>query len=156
VLENDEQNDTLDSAITGDETWRFEYDPESKEQSVEWHTNSTPRPKKARMLKSKVKTMLIVFFDSRGIVHKEFVPQESTVNVAFYKEVLLRLNKRVARCRPDMVNNWTLHHDNAPVHTAFLCTSLLTKMGVPVLPHPPYSSDVYPRTSSYSHLLKGS
>ena len=87
---------------------------------------------------------LIIFFDSRGIVHKEFVPPGSTVNAAFYKEVLLRLKNRVARVRPDLVNNWTLHHDNAPAHTAFLCTSALAKMGVPVLPHPPYSPDLSP------------
>jgi len=43
-------------------------------QSSEWHTKSSPRPKKTRMSRSRVKTMIIVFFDSRGIVHKEFVP----------------------------------------------------------------------------------
>lgn len=144
VLESDEQDNTLDNCITGDETWCFEYDPEGKRESAEWHTKQSPRPKKARMSKSKVKTMLIIFFDSRGIVHKEFVPPGSTVNAAFYKEVLLRLKNRVARVRPDLVNNWTLHHDNAPAHTAFLCTSALAKMGVPVLPHPPYSPDLSP------------
>jgi hypothetical protein len=34
------------------------------------------------------KTMIIVFFDSRGIVHKDFVPPGQTVNQAFYKDVL--------------------------------------------------------------------
>jgi len=31
--------------------------------------------------------MLICFFDQKGIVHKEFVPPNQTVNVAFYVEV---------------------------------------------------------------------
>ena len=54
------------------------------------------RPKKARMSRSRVKTTIIVFFsDSRGIVHKEFVPPGQTVNHAFYKDVLERLRKRV-------------------------------------------------------------
>jgi len=35
---------------------------------------SSPRPKKVRMSRSRVKTMITVFFDSRGIVHKKFVP----------------------------------------------------------------------------------
>jgi len=78
----------LDKAITGDESWVFDHDPETKQQSAEWHTKSSPRPKKARMSKSWVKTMIIVFFDSRGIVHKEFVPSGQTVNHAFYKDVL--------------------------------------------------------------------
>lgn len=58
VLESDGQDNILETTITGDESWCFEYDPESKRQSAEWHTNASPRPKKARMAKSKVKTML--------------------------------------------------------------------------------------------------
>jgi len=53
--------DFLDRVITGDETWIFEYDPETKRQSSEWHTPASPRPKKACMSKSRVKSMLIVF-----------------------------------------------------------------------------------------------
>jgi len=41
--------------ITGDETWIFEYDPETKRQSKEWHTSASPRPKKARRSISKIK-----------------------------------------------------------------------------------------------------
>ena len=39
--------DFLEQVITGDETWVFEYDPETKRQSSEWHTTKSPRPKKA-------------------------------------------------------------------------------------------------------------
>jgi hypothetical protein len=31
--------------------------------------------------------MLIIFFVSQGVVHKEFVPEEKTVNAEFYKKV---------------------------------------------------------------------
>ncbi|GFX77324.1 protein GVQW3 [Trichonephila clavipes] len=82
--------DFLNSVVTGDESWMFEYDPESKRQSCEWHTKSSPRHKKARMSKSCIETMIIVFFDIRGIVHCKFVPQAQTVNSAFYLEVLRR------------------------------------------------------------------
>jgi len=64
-------------------SWILEYDPETKRQSQEWHTAKSPRPKKARMSKSKIKYRLICFFDSQGIVHKEFVPPEQTVNQIF-------------------------------------------------------------------------
>jgi len=75
--------DFLDKVITGDETWEFDYDPETKWQSVEWHTQSSPRPMKAHMSRSRVKSMIIVFFYSHGIVHKEFVPPGQTVNHVF-------------------------------------------------------------------------
>ena len=52
--------------ITGDESWILEYDPETKRQSREWCTAKSPHPKKARMSKFKIKSMLICFFDSQG------------------------------------------------------------------------------------------
>ena len=58
------------------------------------------------------------FFDSRCIVHKEFVPPGQTVNHAVYKDALERLQKRVQRVRRDIADDWVLQHDNAPVHTA--------------------------------------
>ena len=97
----------------------FGYYPETKRQSREWHTAKSPRPKKARMSKSKIKSMLIYFFfDSQGIVHMEFVPPGQSVNQTFYREVLERLRKRVARVRPGTARTWMLHNDNAPCHTA--------------------------------------
>jgi len=106
------------SVITGDESLILEYDRETKRQSREWYTGNSPRPKKARMSKSKIKSMLICFFDSQEIIHKVFVPPGQTVNQRFCWEVLERLRKRVARVRPGIARTWMLHHDNAPCHTA--------------------------------------
>jgi len=41
-------------------------------------------------------------------------------------------------------HRWRLHHDKAPAHTAFLVTSYLTRIGVEVLPQPPYSLAMTP------------
>ena len=43
---------------------------------------------KARQSKSKVKVLLITFFDVRGIVHSEFLPQGQMINQQVYKEIL--------------------------------------------------------------------
>jgi len=61
----------MDRVITGDKSWFFQYDPETKFKSLEWRSKGSPRPKKARMSKSKVKLMLVCFFDSMRTVHKE-------------------------------------------------------------------------------------
>ena len=63
------------SIITGDECWVYGYDLEIKQMSSQWNTASSPRPKKVRQVKSNVKTMLIVFFDTDGLVHHECVPR---------------------------------------------------------------------------------
>ncbi|UYV72446.1 hypothetical protein LAZ67_9003181 [Cordylochernes scorpioides] len=142
LIEN--QPDFLNSVVTGDESWMFEYDPESKRQSCAWHTKSSPRPKKARISMSRIKRMIIVFFDIRGIVHWEFVPQGQTVNSAFYLEVLRRLKRRIAHVRTDIKDTVKLHHDNATSHTAFIITNFLARSNTPVIPHPPYSPDLAP------------
>ena len=77
----------LSNVITGEETWAYAYDPETKTQSSQWKSPGSPRPKKARQVRSNIKSMLICFFDQNGIVHKEFVPPGQTVYAAFYVEV---------------------------------------------------------------------
>lgn len=138
--------DFLGRVITGDETWVFQYDPETKRQSLQWKSPSSPRPRKARMSKSRIKVMLIVFFDRNGVVHHEFVPEGQTVNQHFYQQVLIRLHDRVRRCRRPLWSeaSWFLHHDNAPAHTALSVRQLLSKKQITTLDHPPYSPDLAP------------
>jgi len=108
----------LDKDITGDESWVFNYDPKTERQSAEWHMKSSPHLKKARMSRSSLKIMIIVFSDSCGIMHKEFVPPGQTDSHAFYKDVLEQLRKWVQRVRTDIADDRVLHHNNAPAHTA--------------------------------------
>jgi hypothetical protein len=49
---------------------------------------NSPRPKMVRQVKSKVKSMLITFFDIKGIVRTEFVLAGQTVNSAYYCNIL--------------------------------------------------------------------
>jgi hypothetical protein len=46
----------------------FQYDPESKLQSLQWKQPTSPLPKKAGMSKSQMKKMLITFFDMKDTV----------------------------------------------------------------------------------------
>jgi histone-lysine N-methyltransferase SETMAR len=48
----------LKNVITGDEMWVYGYDPETKVQSSQWKHSSSPRPKKAQRVRSKVKVLL--------------------------------------------------------------------------------------------------
>ena len=71
----DADKNFLNNIIRGDETWCFVYDPEKKRQISEWAGETSPRTKKLKFQRSRIKTMLIIFFDSQGEMHKEFVPE---------------------------------------------------------------------------------
>jgi len=136
----------LSNVITGDKTWVYAYDPETKTQPSQWKSPGSPRLKKARQVRSNIKSMLICFFYQKGIFHKDFVPPGQAVNAAFYVEVLRRLRENVRRKRPDQWQNntWLLHHDNAPAHAAHLTRWFLTDNNMTVVPHPPYSPYLAP------------
>jgi hypothetical protein len=68
----------ISNIITGDETWVYGNNREIKQQSSQWKSPNSLRPKQARQGRSNVKSMLIVFIDIQGIVHKEF---GQTVNI---------------------------------------------------------------------------
>jgi hypothetical protein len=134
--------DLFPKVITGNESWCYTYDPEKKQKSSEWKSLNSPRPIKARRVKSNVKAMLISFFDANGIVHSEFVPDGQTVNHAFYLQVLKRLCDMVRRKCPELWQRgeWWLHQDNALAHKALSVKQFLTKN---CMIHP-YSPDLTP------------
>jgi len=101
--------------------------------------------KKACMSRSQVKTMLVCFFDHKGIVHYEFIAQRQTVNQHCYSEVLTRLWESVRRKRPGLCpDKWIFHHDNAPVHDALRVCEFLAKNSITKMDHPPYLPDLAP------------
>ncbi|UYV63007.1 hypothetical protein LAZ67_2002824 [Cordylochernes scorpioides] len=136
----------LQRVITGDEAWVYGYDVETKAQSSQWKLPHEPRPKKARQVRSNVKVLLTVFFDCRGVVHHEFLPQGRTVNKEYYLQVMRNLREAIHQKRPDLWKNknWLLHHDNAPAHTSLLVRDFLAKNNKPMMPQPPYSPDLAP------------
>ena len=83
------------------------YDPETTGQSSE--------PRIPRQSRSKIKMILTVFFDYRGVVHYEFIPTRQTVNKEYYLSVMRHLHEAIRKKRPELWanNSWILHHDNA-------------------------------------------
>ena len=86
------------------------------------------------------------FFDIRGVIYIDWVPEGQTVNQVYYKNVLTTLRERVRRRRPDMWKNasWILHHDNTPARNVLSVKRYLAKNNIPVMEHPPYSPDLAP------------
>ena len=45
--------DLFSKVITGDESWCYAYNPEMKQQSSQWKSSTSPRPRKAQRVKFK-------------------------------------------------------------------------------------------------------
>jgi len=136
----------LKTTVTGDKTWVYGYNVETKAQLSQWVGQRSPRLKKAGMSQSNMKVMLVVFFDWHGVIQYKFVPRGQTVNKEFYVAVLKRLRKAVRRKRPQLWTNqsWALYHDNALAHSSFLVRNFLAKNETTVVLQPPYSPDMTP------------
>jgi len=125
----DSDPDVFKKIVTGEETLCFAYDPATKRQSAAWVRETSPRPKKLRFQKSHVKTMLVIFFNWQGVIHKEFVPEGETINAVYYKGVMERLLNRIQRVRLGMCESgdWFLLHNNAPSHNMTIIKQFLAQ-----------------------------
>jgi len=65
----------LKNIVTGDESWVYGYDPETKQQSPQWKGPSSSRPKKGHQVRSKTRSCYWLFFYySEVIIHHEYAP----------------------------------------------------------------------------------
>jgi hypothetical protein len=64
----DDDRNVLKRIVTGDESWCFMYEPETKRQGVTWLSPKKPKAQKVRTQISWVKKMLTEFFYTKGII----------------------------------------------------------------------------------------
>ena len=88
--------------------------------------------------KTEVKLLLIVFLDSKGIIHKESVPAGQTINAAFCQAVSNRLLQRRVRRELHRIRKWMLLHDNSTAQNATSVFQFMTQKMVAVLDLPPF------------------
>ncbi len=137
--------------VTMDESFVYMYDLELKGQSSQWLGKDDPRPQKVRRERAVGKTLLISFFDWKGVVHQEFL-RNQTVTSTIFVQILGRLRESMKRRRPRV--KYQLHMDNASPHTADITQLHLIHSGVRTVPHPPYSPDLAPSDFFFYPRLK--
>jgi len=76
-----------------DETWLYHYDPETKQQSVEWRHSGSTRPKKFRVQKSAGKFLVSIFWDQDGVLLIDYLPKGQTINAEYYSSLLVQLKE---------------------------------------------------------------
>jgi hypothetical protein len=74
---------------------------------------------------SNLKSILICFFDIVGVIHQEFISPSQTVDTKLFCDILrwFREDMRLKLVDRWHTNYWVLHHNDAPTHTALLCSS---------------------------------
>ncbi|GFO48549.1 histone-lysine N-methyltransferase SETMAR [Plakobranchus ocellatus] len=136
-------NNLFDNLITGDETWVHLNTPETKRDSMTWKHPSSPVTKKFKMQRSAAKVMATVFWDAKGVILLDILPQGQCINAARYCSTLDRLKKAIRRKRPGLLRRGVvLQHDNATPHSANLTQQWLQRYGWEIVPHPAHSPDL--------------
>ncbi|KFD49184.1 hypothetical protein M513_09906 [Trichuris suis] len=144
LLTKIEANETgfFDRVVTGDETWIYQYDPESKIQSKQWLPTGSAGPVKFKAEQSARKVMATIFWYSDGVILTDFLEGERAVTASYYKAVLRKLKTGLARKRHGKLHLDVLfHHDNAPAYSSRTVRTVLREFRWKVIPHPPYSPD---------------
>ena len=131
--------------VTGDKTWIYQYDPESKVQSKQWLPRDSKGPIKFKADRSVKKVMATVFWDAEGVILVDFLEGQRTVTGSYYEQVLRKLHAALAQNRPGKLHRRILfHHDNAPTHSSKISRAVLREFRWEILSHPPYSPDLAP------------
>ncbi len=131
--------------VTGDETWVHFYDPESKQESMQWHLKGGPAPKKFKVVPSAGKVMATIFWDSEGILLIDYKNKNTTITGAYYADILRRLKEEIkSKRRGKLTKGVLILHDNAPVHKAKVAMTAMASCGFENIVHPPYSPDLAP------------
>ena len=121
----------LGNVITGDETWVYGCDPETRVQSSQWKSPSSPCAKKSASIKIQHQGGDDAFFDFDGIARAEFVPRNTTVNFEYHKGLSECLRNDVHRKQPEKwANGFILHHDNDPCHTSLPVRQFLSNKNI--------------------------
>ena len=129
--------------ITGDESWIYCYEPESKRQSAQWIFQNEEKPTKLRRSRSVCKKMVASFFRITGHIITVPIEDRRSVNAEWYSTICLpRVLDRMRELRPK--SRLIVHHDNASSHSAHQTVRFLTNSGAEILGHPPYSPDLAP------------
>ena len=107
----------LSRLVSMDETWLYHYDPETKQQSMDWRHSGSPRPKKFRVQKSTGKFSPRFFWDQDGVLHIDYLPKGQTIKAEYYLSLLMQMKDNLKEKGRGKVTKGVLFlHDNSPAH----------------------------------------
>jgi histone-lysine N-methyltransferase SETMAR len=136
-----------------DKTWLYHYDPETKQQSVEWQHRGSTCPQKIPSTTICWNSSCLDFFDEDGILLIDYLRKGQTTNREYYSSLLVQLKDIL---KGKLHRRFTIRvlflQDNAPAHQALATQKKLAYLAFQCLDHPPSSPDLAP---SVYHLFPG-
>ena len=99
--------------------------------------------------------MLCIWWDWKGVLYYELLPENQTINSNKYWSQLDQLKVVLNKKRPEIVKRkcTIFHQDNARPHVSLMTRQKLFQLGWEVLIHPLYSPDI---ASLDFHLFQSS
>ncbi|GBP32114.1 Histone-lysine N-methyltransferase SETMAR [Eumeta japonica] len=144
-LVGDNIDEICDRIVTVDETWVRQYDPEPKQESMQWTKKGERPPKKFKVQKSASKLTATIFWDSEGVLLINYLSKGTTMNGQYYANSLAQAREAVVQKRRGKLSRGVLFlQDNASVHTARVSRQALKDTGFSEIDHPPCGLDLAP------------
>ncbi|CEF59878.1 Transposase, type 1 family-containing protein [Strongyloides ratti] len=138
-----DKRDFMRRFTTTNETWILYNNPELKEQSKEWKNPNSPPPKKVKSMFPSNKVMASIFWDCKGILLIDYLPNGQTITGKYYSNLLDQLDEKIREKRPGLNKKKIIfHQDNARAHTCLTSLSKISSLNYELLPHPLYSPDL--------------
>ncbi|GFV66223.1 histone-lysine N-methyltransferase SETMAR [Trichonephila clavipes] len=143
LLKRHENDPFLKRIITGDEKWVV-YNNVKRRGHGAKKNEPAQTISKADIYQKKV--MLFVWWDFKGIVYLELLPDNTTINSEVYCHQPDKLNDALQQKRSELINRKgvVFHQDNAGPHTSLVTRQKLLQLEWDTMPHPPYSPDLAP------------
>jgi hypothetical protein len=120
----------------------FKTNPKDTTQFV-METVDIPMTQENLHVKSQMETILITFFDTKGIAHFELIPQgQKQTTKLITGKCCSGYMKLCVEKGLNFGQFWILHHHNAPAHKALSVKQFLAQKSITHVEHLPYSPDL--------------
>ena len=129
--------------MTGNEKWILNNNVEWKRS---WGKRNEPPPITPKAGLHPKKVMLCMWWDWKGVLYYELLPENQTIHSNKYCSQLDQLKAALDKKRLELVNRKCIifHQDNTKLRVSLMTRQKLLQLGWEVLIHLPYSPDIAP------------
>ena len=129
--------------MTGNEEWTLYNNVERKRS---WGKRNEPPSNTPKASHHPKKVMLCVWWNWKGVLYYELLPENQTINSNKYCSQLDQKKAALNEKHPELVNRKCIifQQDNTRPHVSLMTRQELLQLGWEVLIHLPHSSDVAP------------